>query len=266
MKTNKKKGSPMKKLLPAFAMLTVSAMSLSSATYAWFSMNKEVTVTGLQLTAKSDSRYLIIGESSDLDTLQGLNGNSTTLTFSGNGASLEVFPSQHNPGGASETAVVGNTKVTNTSSAIIPGNWYYKIADSPTASTSTGTATALASFDDYVLHKTVYVTLAKGSQAASNLKVKSASFTTTDVKSGTSETFNAVTVLVTSSTAYDQVAADTVTPTGTVLASSVTDAAVVPIDLFIYYDGDDTSVYTNNIANLEGATVSLTFEVDGGNV
>lgn len=267
MKNNKKKSSTARKLLPAFAMLTVSAISLSTSTYAWFSMNKEVDVTGLQLTAKSNSSYLIIGDTDNLQTLQGSSANSTTLTFTGDGASLEVFPSQHNPGGADDTAVVGSTKVTNTATASDYGNWYYKIAASPSASAADASkpATALTSFDDYVLHKTVYVTLATGSQAASNLKLKSSLFTTTNAKTGNNETNNAVTVLVTSSTAYDQVAADSTNPTGTVLASTVTDQAVVPIDIFIFYDGDDASVFTNNIANLEGATVSLTFEVDGGN-
>jgi len=45
----------MRKLLPAFAMLTVSAISLSSATYAWFTMNKEVEVTGLSMQATTSS-------------------------------------------------------------------------------------------------------------------------------------------------------------------------------------------------------------------
>jgi hypothetical protein len=59
MKTNKKKSSTMKKLLPAFAMLTVSAISLSSATYAWFTMNKSVEVTGMMLKAQAEKGILI---------------------------------------------------------------------------------------------------------------------------------------------------------------------------------------------------------------
>lgn len=53
MKKTNKKNSTARKLLPAFAMLTVSAISLSSATYAWFSMNKEVSVTSMTIAAKS---------------------------------------------------------------------------------------------------------------------------------------------------------------------------------------------------------------------
>lgn len=59
MKTNKKKSSTMRKLLPAVAMLAVSAVSLSSATYAWFTMNKEVSVTSMKVTAKAEKGLLI---------------------------------------------------------------------------------------------------------------------------------------------------------------------------------------------------------------
>jgi hypothetical protein len=52
-KTNTKKNSAMKKLLPAFGMLMVSASMLATSTYAWFSMNKEVSVTSMSIAAKS---------------------------------------------------------------------------------------------------------------------------------------------------------------------------------------------------------------------
>ena len=52
MKTNEKKNtSAKKKLIPAVAMLTTSAVMLSTATYAWFTMNKDAEVTGLNMTA-----------------------------------------------------------------------------------------------------------------------------------------------------------------------------------------------------------------------
>lgn len=46
-----RKSSARRKLIPAVGMLTVSAMMLSSATYAWFTMSREVEVTGLNMTA-----------------------------------------------------------------------------------------------------------------------------------------------------------------------------------------------------------------------
>ena len=60
MKTNnKKKGNTAKKLMPAAAMLAVSASMLATSTYAWFTMNKEVQLTGMQLKTKVGSNVLI---------------------------------------------------------------------------------------------------------------------------------------------------------------------------------------------------------------
>lgn len=59
MKTEKKNNSAMRKLIPATSMLLVSAMMLASSTYAWFTMNKEVTVTGMEVHTKVGSNLLI---------------------------------------------------------------------------------------------------------------------------------------------------------------------------------------------------------------
>ncbi len=48
-----------RKLIPAIAMLLVSAIMMSTASYAWFSMNSEVKATGMQVTAKAESSLLI---------------------------------------------------------------------------------------------------------------------------------------------------------------------------------------------------------------
>lgn len=45
------KNSAVKKIIPAVGMLALSATMLSTSTYAWFTMNKEVQMTGLNMTA-----------------------------------------------------------------------------------------------------------------------------------------------------------------------------------------------------------------------
>lgn len=64
MKTNEKKNtSAKKKLIPAVAMLTTSAVMLSTATYAWFTLNREVEVDGLQMSATaSNSLEISLGD------------------------------------------------------------------------------------------------------------------------------------------------------------------------------------------------------------
>ncbi|EXM40885.1 hypothetical protein RASY3_00115 [Ruminococcus albus SY3] len=59
MKNTKKKGNPAKKLIPAAGSLMVSAVMLATSTYAWFTMNKTVTVTGMEVKTKVGSNLLI---------------------------------------------------------------------------------------------------------------------------------------------------------------------------------------------------------------
>ena len=49
----------MRKLIPAFAMLMVAAIMMTTASFAWFTMNETVTATGVQIQAKSDGSLII---------------------------------------------------------------------------------------------------------------------------------------------------------------------------------------------------------------
>ena len=51
MTKQENKNSAKKKLIPAVAMLTTSAIMLSTSTYAWFTMSREVEVSGIQMAA-----------------------------------------------------------------------------------------------------------------------------------------------------------------------------------------------------------------------
>ena len=279
-----------KKLIHALCMLLVAAVLMGTSTFAWFSMNREVTATGMQITAKSDSVFLLIG-SGDADTaseIQTAGTITTALTVDANAA--QVYPSAHDT--ITNTATATATDVSNlhhyvdgSSNTITvdaynaldaseksnytavnqPGtNWYYRIADAVNASASTKQYNYLATVDSaYVIHKTCYITLAAGSNDAANLKVSNMAIASNNTATGTGNdvTFAPVKVLITTATAQVELDSST-TSSNTVLASTVTDDAVVQVDIFIYYNGNDTNVFTNNVANLDGATIDLTFSVD----
>jgi len=57
MEKKTKKKSVAKKLIPATSMLLVSATMLASSTYAWFTMSREVEVTGIKMTASVPEGY-----------------------------------------------------------------------------------------------------------------------------------------------------------------------------------------------------------------
>ena len=59
MKTTKKNFDSKKKLLTASTSLLISAAMLGTSTYAWFTMNKEVKVTGMEVKAHAEEGLLI---------------------------------------------------------------------------------------------------------------------------------------------------------------------------------------------------------------
>lgn len=76
-KNEKRKNSTMKKLIPAAGMLALSASMLATSTYAWFTMNKEVAVTGMQVNTTVGSNLLI---SHDTLTAADANAENTFKT------------------------------------------------------------------------------------------------------------------------------------------------------------------------------------------
>ncbi len=112
MKKTNKKNSTMRKLLPAFAMLTVSAISLTSATYAWFTMNKSVTVNGMQLKAKAETGLVV--------------SNATDGTYDETAATTKNAVAQLYPGSTYDLSTwlhstSGKTDAANTQKAYTAG-------------------------------------------------------------------------------------------------------------------------------------------------
>ena len=64
-----KKSNNKSKVVSALAMLLVSAVALSSASYAWFTMSKQVEVKGIELTATAPDNVLIATNSETFDTI-----------------------------------------------------------------------------------------------------------------------------------------------------------------------------------------------------
>ncbi len=67
----------MRKMIPAVIMLLISAMLVGTSTYAWFSMNKTVTVTGMTVKAKGTDNVMIADTNSESAFAYGLNQTRT---------------------------------------------------------------------------------------------------------------------------------------------------------------------------------------------
>lgn len=238
-------------LAAAIAMMTLSTAATVTGTVAWFAANNVVTVNNMTVNAKSDTAYLLIGNSSQntLALVQAAKATSATATS----PSANLLPVAHelqSTDGIAEIESVTGSKY---------DSWYYGYSDDPEAATlDNATKSYIDSdkFGNYVLKNEFHVCTAVGSNPMENLRVKDLTYTTTGDK--------AVKIIVASDDAHeefaDSAASNRANPV--VLASSVDDTALVDINVYIYWDGNDTDVYTNGIDDLLATTVSFTLIAD----
>ena len=233
MKTNnKKKGNTAKKLIPAAMMLAVSASMLGTSTYAWFSMSKTVTITGMEVTAKTDAIFLEVNGTED-NGAYGLTGT--------NAVDAELYPAHHEAWTALSDIEDFDLNDDNTND-----NWYYRYNDNADNATDAMTAkTYIGAFTDYVATTAFNVRLHAGSQATGyDLYV---SEITIPANKG-------ITVVVAGVDGYQEFSASAQNITfnaSNILSNDVTIAAE-QVKVYIYFNGDDANVYTDNIAALTG--------------
>ena len=248
-----------KTILPALTMLLVSAIMLSTASFAWFAMNSSVEANGMEVSVKSDSMYLYIAAATDdtteLDSEDVINNGGTSdegipldyVTDEGNKVYLtDLYPA------AIETGV-------NTLAALnTPGSWYTASAISPDASTiDANSKKNLTSFGNYVVRYKYYLTLAEGSNPVSDLRITNFNLA---IANGTG-TDLPVKVVIASAAGIEQL--DTLdNGNGTsfnLLSTPLEENAVACFYVFVYYDGNETSVNTNNLDKI--ADAEITFRV-----
>jgi hypothetical protein len=259
MKTNaKRKNSAMKKLIPAAGMLALSASMLATSTYAWFSMNKDVTVTGMSVSVQSDSTFLLVKQG----TATAAQVQSSKLTQDNAiTATATLYPTAHDSITPASTGITA-IEAADTTDSNVKDIWYYRYSSDPAdkvgTSPSTATYVPVTDFSNYVLVNEFSLATADGSNELENLRVKSCTLTT----SGDS----AVKVLVAGANGcqeFDASTAADISATSQVLqTANVTDDAVSTVKVYLYWDGNDTDVYTNNVDDLLSTAVQVIFTGD----
>lgn len=271
MKNNKKR-SPMMKIVSAAAMLAVSASMLGTSTYAWFSMNKDVTVSGLQMQAKSEDGILIaaytVGEGGALtapvanaftDNANAYNvpttGAELLPTFTNNGTNwYHNWSKEYNDGQVYGDD--GYTSVSNSGSTV-----YYLMNKFQLKSVTAS--------------KAVYVKKVEVTNPASP-SAYDASIRVLIKMGDTVQIFNnngtswATETAAASLNANDDVTSD-VAASATVISSSIATIGTAAtggtdVEIYVYYDGEDPACKSANIASFDTATIKVTFTSDASTI
>lgn len=264
-----------KKLIPAFCAMLVSAAMLGTSTYAWFSVNKEVTATDMSVTAQSETQYFVILNSiaesgftaSSEDAKKTAPAN---LACGGIGGTASAGVAKAYPA-AYATDEVKSTDSTYTTT-VAAGNWYtggVKAKDTngnPNANKEFSSLTTLGEDNVTTITKTnyfvgykFYVGLADDTAKCSaklkfestetlDSKVKIAGITTklVDESSSTTQTVSYVNY-VTVDAAKESVEYEFVAKTGT----ETKKAKYVEVIVYVYVDGTNTDIMSANISNAD---------------
>lgn len=234
-----------KQLMAAIAMVLVAAIALGSSTFAWFVSNNKVEATTTNISAQSNSAYLVI------DTVT--TNSSSTSAKSASDTNTPLYPAKI---------------LKDTGKAV----WHSAYASAANASTmkegtdfiiDDGTAEKAVAAS-YAVKNTFYIGTGGYDGTFTNLHITGVTVdvATTDENKNLG---NAMRVLVVCGSDWQVWSAageklSSAEATGTAFSTGVSKDNDATVDVYVYYDGDDTNVYSDNLTNLTSNGVTITFE------
>lgn len=279
------------KLIPAIAMLLISAVLVSTSTYAWFTMNASVTATGMQVKAKVTGSLYIIEDSgtgvpaytSIINTSANLSNNppvalapTSTVNLNNWYAAIAAAPGSYEKG----TGNYNKVSDANLDDYRLVKTAYVRSAADFTSLKVTGLSISYTGTDTYDFNKAVTVAIKctavdTNGDAINTMGIGSTVFIANETRASTNNAIEADT------TSTGKVGTMTFVPaavsgmTAEILDASVsgTDPAIAnanqvyKVEFFVYFDGMSTSCYTNaviNSVNTAGYTIDATITASGG--
>ncbi len=234
-----------RQMLAATLALMVAVLAVTASTFAWLASNTTVQGTGMSVSAKADTMFLQIkgtGGVADTGTVTG-DGNDFDTVGAVVMTGVKVYPTAHKSG----MDALSEIKEGDTDPALAK-YWYYgysNTTDNGTMIPATEEEVALANFNYYVAEVTYQIRVKDGTDINEvyDLYVKNITLPSdtgiTAIVAG-QDRFQKFTASVADNEATAVVLSDTVGTTGQT------------VTIYLYIDGNDTHVYTDNAAALLG--------------
>lgn len=247
-----------KQMGAAIAMVLVAAVALGSATFAWFVSNNTVKATTTNISAQSNSAYLVIDNAK---------AGSTTTTSTGSATASETFSPDTKlyPAQWKRTFDTAGNKAASEADGV----WQFESAyalDKTKTDEKDGTRFAVGTPEqavnkDYTLSNTFYIGTGTYDGTFTNLKVTRVEVNNTS----NSDLDSAMRVLVTCGDEWAVWSKDgkesSSNTDGIIKANGITKNQDATVKVYVYYDGADSKVYTTNLENIaKDCGVTVTFE------
>lgn len=253
----------MKKLIPAFALLLVSAVVMSTASFAWFSMNTQVTAGNMEIKATTGENLLISSDASNWQT------SITAATNIGAGETVLPVAININPSTHAYTfeANIGTDKTDGTAAEAT--NATLTVGNMTAGSSGTIALTAdPTNANIKKLYKTgeaiaIYNSAYIATEEGTNAYTLTAKFTSPSITSGSIYTGVKAAVII-DGKAYDLgTAATGATSTPVTIADSI-GSKTTPTTVFmvLYIDGAATNTTTQKALDMLTASGSFSFTFD----
>ena len=229
------------------AMVTVAAVALGTSTYAWFVTNNTVKATTSTISAQSNAAYMTIKYDA---TAVGVDSTEDTATV----GNTELYPATYGEqsGSTKGTFMTGyGTTVTN---GTLNGNLKTVGTEGTPDEAVTAKYAVLNNFN-----------ISSRGQNLSELKVDNVSVST----ASDSDIDSALRILIVCGDNWE-VWSDTGFKYGSsdeagVLSATITAGKDTNVKMYLFYEGSDKNIYTNNLSKLtasEKVTVSFTADAD----
>lgn len=254
----------MRKLVPAIAMLLVSLVVMSSASFAWFSMNRTVTATGMDVTATVPAQLLIKGSASTAIYKSAIDFTAAADSANYDKVALsDLLPVAYKK----RSDAIANPN--DTFKKLVSGS-YNKVDDN--GQVSGAEADLSASDYEAAVAGTDYVkdtfTLKYAGTLDTNLDNCKLTITLTKADSNESAIKNAIHVILVDnlSNVYeiDMGSATGAAPTYTVEQNVTTftaDNQEITYTVYIFFDGEDADCKNSNAVNMSGYSFDFKFDL-----
>ena len=233
-----------KQMGAAIAMVCVAAIALGSSTYAWFVSNNNVKATTTNISAQSNSAYLVIDtKKTTKDSISSVSAGDTVTP---------LYPAKIEK--SSGNALWKSAYADKANAATMKAGTEFTIDD--------GTAEKAVSAG-YAVKNTFYIGTGTYDGEFTNLHITGVTVDTATADDN-KNLGNAMRVLVVCGNDWQVWSAageklSSSESTGTAFTTGVKKDQDATVDVYVYYDGDDANVYSDNLTNLTSNGVTITF-------
>ena len=218
-----------KVIIPALGLLLLSTAASVTGTVAWFAANNTVDATGMTISAKSDTEFLVIVEGSTFSS------SALTTTVTSTAQAKQLYP-------------VAPKNTLSASNVTTASTWHYAYSDDVAVATKATDYVDCTDLTNYVASETFSLGLNVNSgltTSAANLALKEV---TVPADTG-------ISCVVVCGNVFGNYTADF---SGELdLGAKATTSGTV-VTVYYYINGEDENVYSTNSTNLTGA-IELSF-------